>query len=418
MIGNFKKPINQDSRIHLILSGVIGIFFNAYLFTSKDFQISLINKFVLGIGVALALIFIVLTTWNLVKIKQLNTFGVLCYIFIFPFSVTLLILENPEHYFLYIYFLGTMFYFLDWEDFRHNDWLIALSIGAAFVVNTITHGFLNLGTGLEKFYFCVICFIIFASYNQYKIAKQTGAQIQRLRFFGGAIAHELRTPLASVIAGAEGLKVNLPKLISAYKKFYQYVDEADRVYPAQAEALLQTGLALERTAREASLLIDMILAKIKNEDGKIEYSLVYNAQSIIEAVLQEYPLEPQEKKIIQFNPAHAFPFKTNCEAIKHVFFNLLKNALYQIKKHKKGNISIWFEETVNYNEIHFKDTAVGIKEEELIKLFEEFYSTTKRGTGIGLPFCRLVVENSNGNIACKSIFNEYTEFILKFPKLN
>ena len=98
--------------------------------------------------------------------------------------------------------------------------------------------------------------------------------------------------------------------------------------------------------------------------------------------------------------------------------NLLKNAFYFIDKAGKGEIYIWAEINKNKSLLHFKDTAQGIEPEVLPKIFNQFFTyETNRGTGIGLSFCKIVMQSHHGNIECYSKFGEFTEFVLSFPKI-
>jgi hypothetical protein len=58
---------------------------------------------------------------------------------------------------------------------------------------------------------------------------------------------------------------------------------------------------------------------------------------------------------------------------------------------------------------------LGISSSQLARLFKHFYTTTFMGTGIGLSFCKLVMNRFGGNIRCESIEGQYTKFILSFP---
>ena len=60
-----------------------------------------------------------------------------------------------------------------------------------------------------------------------------------------------------------------------------------------------------------------------------------------------------------------------------------------------------------------------MSEDDVKVVFDRFYSNSTSGTGIGLEFCKLVMEDLNGNINCYSSakMNGYTVFTLKFPHL-
>lgn len=90
--------------------------------------------------------------------------------------------------------------------------------------------------------------------------------------------------------------------------------------------------------------------------------------------------------------------------------------MYYIKDAGKGNIKIWLETNENFNQLHFKDTGKGISKDFLPKIFDSFTTKTYHGSGIGLPFCKMVMQSYGGKIVCNSIEGECTEFILNFPK--
>src|SRR5262249_5754899 len=137
----------------------------------------------------------------------------------------------------------------------------------------------------------------------------------------------------------------------------------------------------------------------------------------VESGIAEYGFPIGDKKKIDATGVQDFIFYGDENLVKHIFFNLLKNALYFIEKAGKGEIKIWTTENVDYNQVYFKDTGPGIDKEKLPHIFEKFFtSDTHHGTGIGLAFCKLVMEAIGGSIQCESEIGQYTQFILNFPK--
>ena len=86
-----------------------------------------------------------------------------------------------------------------------------------------------------------------------------------------------------------------------------------------------------------------------------------------------------------------------------------------------GGITI-SAKTINGNlQISIKDTGIGIKKEDLPKLFTEFcclaehQNINPNGTGLGLYLSRKFAKLMNGSITVKSVYMKGTEFILEFP---
>lgn len=109
----------------------------------------------------------------------------------------------------------------------------------------------------------------------------------------------------------------------------------------------------------------------------------------------------------------------NKDMTRHVLANLIKNSLRAIKEADKGDISISLEKGRDYNKLIFRDTALGISKEFLEQLFEQFHTKTSadRGTGLGLAFCKMVMNGYGGDITCNAALGKYTEFVLTFPKI-
>ena len=74
------------------------------------------------------------------------------------------------------------------------------------------------------------------------------------------------------------------------------------------------------------------------------------------------------------------------------------------------------------NRLVFRDTGTGIPADVLPHIFTRYYAWPKHGrgvvetTGVGLSFCREVVNAFGGRIDCRSQPGEYTEFSIAFPR--
>ena len=131
--------------------------------------------------------------------------------------------------------------------------------------------------------------------------------------------------------------------------------------------------------------------------------------------LQRYVFQGSERDLVFCDIDNDFYFVGDKILVVHVLFNLFKNALYYIASAQKGKIYIRLEKRENKNLLYFKDTGKGIAKDVLPYIFDRFYSKTEGGVGIGLSFCKMAMEWMGGDIICRSIENEYTEFVLHFP---
>lgn len=292
---------------------------------------------------------------------------------------------------------------------------------------------LILGCGIASigYYFCspemyfgeehiemtlVIVFTIIAgSTLNYKTAMLQQQRLAGMAAAAGMIAHELRTPLLGIKSGAQALVKYLPELFQGY----QLAKEQELIAtPLRSRRITQLEGVSDRIISEidyANTIIDMLLVKAGRENS-LKNSVLEpcSMADCINEAITRYPFKsPRERTLIAY--IGDFQFNGSKLLMQHVLFNLMKNALYVIATAQRGEIKIWTELGDKFNFLHFKDTAVGMTSQQLSQLFNHFYTTTFMGTGIGLSFCKLVMNGFGGNIICDALEGEYTLFTLSFP---
>lgn len=242
------------------------------------------------------------------------------------------------------------------------------------------------------------------------------AKLKAVRAVGANIAHELRTPIVSIEAGISGAKSYLPSLLKAYTLAKQHKINVPEISSQHMDTLLNLLDELEEETRYSNIIIDMLLVKSKQRGFTKTSFVSCSISHCISEALRRYPFKEGEEKLINWDNSQDFHFHGEPLLILHVFFNLIKNALYFIEQEGKGKIQIRYEKSIQYNIVHFKDTAKGIPAHVISRLFERFYSYSNRGTGLGLAFCKMVMRGLEGDIKCKSIYGEFADFILYFPR--
>jgi two-component system, CAI-1 autoinducer sensor kinase/phosphatase CqsS len=209
-------------------------------------------------------------------------------------------------------------------------------------------------------------------------------QIKNLKSLAGSIAHETRNPLSAIQGCCEVIKGNLD------------------------EAMEFLDLISVSSSRGLSI-IDMTLQNIRGEEIDKSKFIHISMGTIIEAVMREYAFESAEqKKLVNVDLSDYFDFIGDETLMIFVVFNLLKNSLYY-----KANIKIWLDGDKRC--LYFKDNGVGIAEDKIDSIFDDFMTSGKKGgTGLGLPFCKRVMKAFGGDISCKSVEGEGVEFCLQF----
>jgi len=110
--------------------------------------------------------------------------------------------------------------------------------------------------------------------------------------------------------------------------------------------------------------------------------------------------------------------KANFNEIKQVCLNILKNAIEAMKNGGKLEIHTSSNQHERPRNVMIKivDTGMGIDEKNLPYLFDPFFSTKSRGTGLGLALCKkIIVENHRGQIDIESKKNIGTTVTITFP---
>ena len=169
-------------------------------------------------------------------------------------------------------------------------------------------------------------------------------------------------------------------------------------------------------------LINDILDLSKIEAGKMELHIEEFSFSAllkqIEATAKPL-VEKNHNKLIVDSKIKDIKLKNDQTKLRQILFNMLSNAA---KFTKKGKITMLVKETDNKNlKFDIIDTGIGMNEEQLVNVFEEFTqaesSTSKDygGTGLGLPISKKMAEMMGGRIDATSEVGKGTTFSVTIP---
>ena len=169
-------------------------------------------------------------------------------------------------------------------------------------------------------------------------------------------------------------------------------------------------LSLISNCSNRGLMISEIILK-NISDGKIsdDNFVQLSIADIVKSALNEYAFTSNdEKSLIYTDLKDDFNFTGDETLMIFVLFNLLKNSLCY-----KANIKISLDS--KHKHLYFKDDGIGIDENKLPFVFDDFFTSNKKGgTGLGLPFCKRIMQAFGGDIRIKSIKGKGVEFCLKF----
>ena len=245
---------------------------------------------------------------------------------------------------------------------------------------------------------------------------------QAMYQLAGNIAHELRTPLLSILAAAKGTGNYLPVLVDAYRKARQLNQDLQPIRDSHLSTLEDTLTDILKEANHSLTIIDMLLMNIRGMEIGAEAYASLSMRDCINESLARYPFRDSQNELVEVTGNEDFIFRGVKLLIVHVYYNLLKNALYAIACHGgTGKITISIRAGEKQNYVYFKDSGHGIDPAIMPYIFDNFYSArtshNEGNIGIGLSFCKNVLMQFNAGIECKSEEGLYTEFILSFPVL-
>lgn len=225
----------------------------------------------------------------------------------------------------------------------------------------------------------------------HKLEKSDAAKSQ----FVFMVTHELRRPL-SAIESILGLFIEgyTGGLLEKQKRLLQRI-----------EYRTTWLLTLVRDLR------DGLRAEIKKEKP-IQLDLV----TVIEKIQDSLRREVEDKALdlrLSFSQSPLF-VRSDKGKMELLFFNLMNNAVRYTPT--RGKISLKVSKEDSLVRIQISDTGIGIPEQDLSMIFEEFYraknarSMEREGTGLGLPIVRRIVEIYGGQVAVKSQVGKGTTF--------
>ena len=204
------------------------------------------------------------------------------------------------------------------------------------------------------------------------------------------LSHEIRNPLM-VIGGLAGL---IEESLSD--------DDANRVNLEiiqreikRLESMLTNVTDFARPSRLKKGILD-INSAIKNAMTLMENDLRNKKINCEQSLDGDLPS-------ISFDP----------EQIKQVLINLLKNAAEAMPNGGKLAISSWRED--GYVKVSFTDSGTGMSAEIAQKVFNPFFTTKKKGTGLGLAVSRRIMEDHGGEISLQSKKGKGTRAVISLP---
>ncbi|MEI0448032.1 ATP-binding protein [Brachyspira intermedia] len=228
--------------------------------------------------------------------------------------------------------------------------------------------------------------------------ENTRARLETWREAAIKVAHEIKNPLMPIIMNAE--LIDRKVSVNMTEKDVARAKNSSSIIIKNANVISN----LVRSFSEFSFVI-----KLSDEKQSINGALI--------EVLESF----KNINTIKFSVVlskHDHFINMDREKLIMAFRNLIKNAIEAMEKSSRSVIYISsYHEIIDLNEffiISITDTGIGIEKNNLHKIFEPYFTSKEKGTGIGLSTVEKIISEHNGTIDVESIPDEGTTFFIKF----
>lgn len=228
-------------------------------------------------------------------------------------------------------------------------------------------------------------------------SKNKKAEIMR-REFTANVTHELKSPLTSINGYAELIATGLVKN-DDIKKFGQIINE-------EGNRLLN--------------IIDDILKLSKLDEENLEEGRSeINIKNVVESCIQRFKRITDKKNIKIVNEIDDIYIRTHESLFIDLVTNIYENAIKYNKVN--GQIAIKYIKDKRFIKLMIEDKGIGIKKEDLPRIFERFYvadkqrTRTLKSTGLGLSIVKHICDYLNYDIKVESKYGYGTRFIISIP---
>ncbi|MBI5361266.1 MAG: HAMP domain-containing protein [Planctomycetes bacterium] len=282
------------------------------------------------------------------------------------------------------------------QEISMGDFNQQISIKSKDEVGTLTAAFNRMSKSLEEQREKIIALGNEQSQLQAQMFQQEKMSV--IGQLSATIAHELNTPLNTILLQAQLLKEELEEKSPKGENG-----------PGDIK-MLETEIA------RCKLIVQNLLDFSRQPFNEKEPA---DMELLLEKTLQIMKNEFALRKIIVSRViVNKLPeISANVNHLQQVFLNLLNNAMDAMPDGGNITITSGYIEDDNAIQIAIKDTGTGITKEDLKRIFDYFFTTKEpgKGTGLGLPICKQIVNDHGGTIDVQSEPDKGSIFIIKLP---
>jgi two-component system CAI-1 autoinducer sensor kinase/phosphatase CqsS len=356
-----------------------------------------------AIGTGLCLLLVLGNKWPRRLRGYLVPFSYFTFLYCLPFFFTFMLLLNHSNAAWQMSTLAALIYVVLLYDLINAIIVLVIGSVAAVAAYLLTTN----GSPIPPGYWTTLPILIFAlaallglAYGDNVIARE---KLKAAASLASQVAHECRTPLTGIRFEADGCERLLARLPES--------GERDR--------LIASHRRVRQHISSANSVIDLLLSNVAQHHRGTPATELHRMSNIVEMAIERYHFKPHQRELIRTDTAEDFEFRGSDLLMTHVLFNLMKNGLRAIEAHggAENYLSITLRRGAATNSVVVTDTGEGIPPDILNYVFIPFVSAQRPGvgTGLGLSFCRMIVEGCGGTISCHSEAKCGTTFVIELP---
>ena len=220
------------------------------------------------------------------------------------------------------------------------------------------------------------------------------------------MTHEFKTPISSISLAAQMLgDESVPKTPKMMKRMVDTINDETKRLRFQVEKVLQLSMY---------------------ENQKANLNMVeLNVNELIIGIVKTFTLKVEKNggKIVSHLKAKDSVILADEMHITNVIFNLMDNAVKYKREDCQLELTVSTKNDSKYLYISIRDNGIGIKKENLKRIFEKFYRVSTgnlhdiKGFGLGLAYVKKIITDHKGTVSAESDYGIGTTFTIKLPLL-
>lgn len=237
-------------------------------------------------------------------------------------------------------------------------------------------------------------------------------KLKTIATFASGMAHEIKNPLTAIKTFAEYLpqKTDDKEFLDKFSKIVgSEINKIDNLVHQLLDFSKPAPLQLKET--DIHKLLDDTLEILSNQFIK------YNIKVIKDYYTDEHRLKDTDEHRLSSGDNSCLIIKVDPNQMKQVFLNLFLNSIEAMPNGGTLTVSTNLCPSGGNNSVLIcvQDTGCGISEKDLPHIFEPFYSTKEKGSGLGLSIVYNIIKEHKGKIKVESKLGVGTRLIIELP---